>query len=568
MTTTVSPTRGVLGRWLESFDPMRGVWSLLTNVKFALLLIGATVVAGLIGTVIPQLPAPMRSNAAARSAWLELQRADYGSFTDPMYRLGLFDVFNSWWFIGLWAMILASVAVSTVSRLRPIARSVHRPQRVVADRYFNVAHHRADFDHAGGVPAVEATLRKRHYTVERVREVDGVQYLFAHRYLWSQYGTVVSHLALIMLMIGALLTRFVGFDNTLALAEGSPGAPVFEGAPSDQIFITMLDAHQGVDEDGNIVDFRSQLEVRQGDEVVTCTTTVNDPCTAFGHRLHQAAYFDDIARLRVLDPAGIVLYDDVVDFDTEVTVVPRISVAGPDGTMLFDAPLPQLATEAGDTSTRADDVAVGLLAFPRTAGGAPEDGLALPVAWRVVDGVLNVAVDSGELRPLTAGQPLTIQDFTVTFVGAETIPARLIRDMPGAADGLATVQMPVDSEGEPYLVLSGVDTDPVLAAAGQEATTSSGYVYRFGGRVEASGINIKRDPGDTFIWLAVGMAMLGLGMTFYVPRRRLWVKVDGDRTYLAGLAERSTRFGRELRMIGADLGAKDALLPADTAKEW
>ncbi len=568
MTTTVSPARGTLGRWLDSFDPLRGLWALLTNVKFALFLIGTSVVAMLIGTVIPQLPAPMRTNLAARSAWLELQRAEYGQWTDPMWRLGLFNVFQSWWFIALWTVILAAVAVSTVSRLRPIVRSVHRPQRVVADRYFTVARNRADFEQPGGVPAVEAILRQRHYTVEKVREVDGAQYLFAHRYLWSQYGTVVSHLALIMLMVGGLLTRFGGFDNTLALAEGSPGAPVFTGAPSNQMFITMVDAHRGLDDAGNVIDFHSILEVRRGDEVVTCKATVNDPCVAFGHRLHQAAYFDDIASLRVVGPSGAVLYDDIVDFDTEVTVVPRLAVTGPGGETLFDGPLPQVATETGDPSTRADDVAVGLLAFPRTLGGDPADGLALPVAWRVIDGVLNLAVDAGELRELKVDAPLVIQGFSLAFVGAQTIPALLVEDMPGAMDGRATVQMPVDSDGAPYLVLSGVDDNPVLLAPGQEVTTTSGYVYQFGGRVEASGINIKRDPGDTFIWLAVGMAMLGLGMTFYVPRRRLWIKVDGERTYLAGLAERSTRFGRELRMIGADLGAKDALLPADTAKEW
>ena len=110
----------------------------------------------------------------------------------------------------------------------PVVIDEHAPiwtedafQRVVADRYFTVAHHRADFSHEGGIPAVEAVLRKRHYTVEEVRVVDGATHLFAHRYLWSQYGTVISHLALIMLMVGALLTRFGGFDNTLALAENS-----------------------------------------------------------------------------------------------------------------------------------------------------------------------------------------------------------------------------------------------------------------------------------------------------------------------------------------------------------
>jgi hypothetical protein len=63
------------------------------------------------------------------------------------------------------------------------------------------------------------------------------------------------------------------------------------------------------------------------------------------------------------------------------------------------------------------------------------------------------------------------------------------------------------------------------------------------------------------------MAIVGLGVTFYVPRRRLWVKVTEGRTYLAGIAERTTRFSRELRLMGAELGARDALLPGDRDPE-
>lgn len=568
MATRVTPARGGAGGWLDSINPLRGIWSLLTNVKFALLLIGLAVAGGLVGTVFPQLPAPMRDNLAAKSAWYELQKTEYGAFTDPMWRLGFFDVFNSWWFVGLWAVILASVAVSTTSRLRPIARSVHRPQRVVADRYFDVAHHRADFTHAGGIEAVELALQKRHYTVERVREVDGATHLFAHRYLWSQYGTVVSHLALIMLMVGGLLTRFGGFDNTLALAEGLPAAPVFTGAPSNQIFIEMKDAIEGIDDSGNIVDYRSFLEVRQGDQVVECQSTVNDPCQAFGYRLHQAAYFEDIARLKVYGPAGTVLFNDIVDFDGETVAVPVLRVTAPNGDELFNAPLPQLGTGAGEPGTREDDVALGILAFPRALGGDPEDVLTLPVGWQIIDGQFVVAVNSGLLTQLAINEPLEVQGYNITWLRAVAIPALQVNDMPGATGDQVTLQMPVDANGDPYLVISGVDKDAIVAGPDELVSTTSGYAYEFGGRVEASGINIRRDPGDTFIWLAVGMAMIGLGMTFYIPRRRLWIKVDGDRTYLAGLAERSTRFGRELRMIGADLGAKDALIPADTAKEW
>jgi cytochrome c biogenesis protein len=98
---------------------------------------------------------------------------------------------------------------------------------------------------------------------------------------------------------------------------------------------------------------------------------------------------------------------------------------------------------------------------------------------------------------------------------------------------------------------------------GNAVTAQNGYSYRFDGQVEASGVSVKRDPGSTFIWVAVGMAMAGLAITFYVPRRRLWVKITEGRTLMAGVAERTTRFSRELRLMGAELGAKDALQPGD-----
>ena len=98
-------------------------------------------------------------------------------------------------------------------------------------------------------------------------------------------------------------------------------------------------------------------------------------------------------------------------------------------------------------------------------------------------------------------------------------------------------------------------------------TTSSGYGYSFEGRIDASGLNVKRDPGSAFIWVAVGMAIVGLSITFYVPRRRVWVKVTERRTSFAGIAEKSTRLGRELRRMGTELGSRDALRPEDAVEE-
>jgi cytochrome c biogenesis protein ResB len=130
--------------------------------------------------------------------------------------------------------------------------------------------------------------------------------------------------------------------------------------------------------------------------------------------------------------------------------------------------------------------------------------------------------------------------------------------MPGASTpgGSVVVQMPLDREGKPYLWVSGIDSDNVMLEQDAPTRTPAGFTFTFGGRVEASGVTVRRDPGGTFIWIAVAMAMVGLGITFYVPRRRLWVKVTPARTYLAGI-----------RRMGAELGARDALLPEDLERD-
>ena len=545
------------GGWV--FDPFRATWRLLINVKFALVLVGVATLASLVGVVVPQVPAEMRDNPAARSAWLELQRDDFGALTTPMDRLNLFDVFHSSWFVGLWLVIIVAVTVCTVSRFRPTWRSVHHPQQRVSRRYFETAKHRAAFAHPGGVNAVERTLRSRRYRVSRVHESDTATELFAERYAWSQYGTFLSHLALLILLAGGVLTGLAGFQRTVAIAEARPAAPLFDDPGPDQIFVQMLDAHRGEDAAGNVIDFHSDLLIRRGAEEVTCTATVNGPCSAFGHRFHQAAFFDDLAGLRIVGPDGRVLFDDVLDFENEVTAVPHLTITSLEtGDVVFDQALPQLGTVSG--------AALSELAIP----GAPETG-AFGFSWQPEDDrlVLTVAgsgIDAPGLRP---GERVENGAFAIDYQGSTTVPAIDVLDMPRGEDvGPVAVQMLENGRGEPYLVVTGVDSaGPLLVTAASQATSTSGYGYTFTGRVEASGIDVRRDPGDTFIWIAVVMALIGLGITFYVPRRRVWVRVTPERTFVAGVAERTTRFGRELRRLGIELGSRDAHLREDEDAE-
>ncbi len=542
---------------MPKFDPLRATWRLLTNVKFAVALVSLAVLASLLGVVLPQLPAEMRGNPPARSAWLELQRQDFGWLTGTLDGLDLFDVFHSPWFVGLWIVIVAAVTVCTISRFPPTWRSVQRPPMRVAERYFETARHRASFTHAGGVEAVEGLLRRRRYQVTRTREDEGATELFAERFPWTQYATFVSHMALLMLLVGGLLTSLAGFQRTLALAESRPAAPLFGDPGPGQIFVGMEDAHRGVDAAGNIVDFHSDLLLRRGDEVVRCTATVNDPCSAFGYRFHQAAFFDDLAYLTIWGPDGRVLFDDVLDFENESTATPALTVTDAGGAVVFDQALPQMASVPGSTLGYEGDLGLAELALGDTVYG---------VSWRAEGETLVALIDGEGLDPveLRPGEAVDTGRHRIAFRGIASVPAIPVLDMPrGQTVGVVNVQMPEGADGRPFLFITDIDAGNVVIAEGATVETSSGYRYRFGGRVDASGIDVRRDPGDTFIWVAVGLAMLGLGVTFYVPRRRLWVRVTEQRTQLAGVAARTTRFGRELRHMGAELGARDALLPED-----
>ena len=51
------------------------------------------------------------------------------------------------------------------------------------------------------------------------------------------------------------------------------------------------------------------------------------------------------------------------------------------------------------------------------------------------------------------------------------------------------------------------------------------------------------------------LIVLGLMITFWVPRRRLWARITATRTSLAGQAASHAHYTRELRRLAAEAGA-------------
>lgn len=555
--TTAKPRSSAGG-----FDPFKPVFRLLTSVRFALVQLGVVAVAALLGVFFPQVPDPVRLNPPAYDAWTEVQRETYGPATDLMRRVDLFEVFRSVWFNGLLILLLVSVGVCTVNRFTPIWRTIRRPLRRVNDRFFETAHARAVFATPLDAGAVESVLRRKRFKVETVAERDRTRYLFADRYSWAQLATFVTHLSLILFMAGGIVSKLVGFQTFIQIAEGGT-MPVFPVLHENQMQVLNLDSIEGKDADGNIIDYRTEAVVFQnGQEICRGDITVNGPLRCNGYTFHQATYTANGAALQIRDlTTGQVVFSEAPLLqDAPGAPRPRLVVRDAAGATVLD--------EYFTMAPISQEALAQVFAMPDTGRAYAVSGpldLTDPDRWRL--GVFHAprsgdAADGPVQLSLAVGERASAGGYSFEFADLAENPYEVIQGIPGM-ERAALLQIAEDAQGTVYLDLLNMgdraaETGRFQLEAGRSLVVGN-REYTFLGRREYTGVLVKRDPGSWFIWTATTLLMAGLLLTFYVPRRRLWVKVTPDQTYLAGLAERTAHLSEELADLGAEMQREGGL---------
>lgn len=559
------PTLAVVGQTLRGFNPLRATWWLFGNLRWGIALIAFLAAVSLLGVLLPQIPPAMRGDPLAEAAWVEIQRDSFGFLTDWMYRVGLFDIFHARWFAVALGLLVASSAVYVLGRFPAVWWTVTRPRKRVADSYFRTAPQRASF--LAGEKALAGALRRRWYAVETFAEGE-TTYLFADRFRWAEMGTILTHLSVPLFIVAAVVSRTSGFSADLFIGEGQ-SAPVFqEVARADQMQVQVIDAVGTFNERGQPLDYRSQLAIFQGGEMVKrCTATVNSPCSYGGYRFHQAAYFGFGAEVQVRDLAsGNVIYRETLAL-ADTMPGPHVIIRDAEGRVLLDQTL-VLTETLGGAYGRLVTLAGGRLVW---IGVRQEED-----DWRLL--VLEPSGRQGSLNlSLPRGGRAQGEGLSVHFVGLSPVPANFEADFPlppgvpagdsaavlvqmanavyGSGDASAGTAVAVPQGlGPPQLTIVGLAPQPLVLEPGQSAEIA-GYQYTFLGQRDFAGIEVKKDRSDLLIWVASGLLLTGLFLTFWVPRRRLWVKITPGRTYLASQGGHPSGFRREVAQLARTAGA-------------
>lgn len=193
------------------------IWNFFSSVRNGVILIVIALIASGIGTIFPQamyIPA----NAPNRDPSVYYEET-YGILGKIYYQLGFHELYSSWWYMILIALIGVSLVICSLDRFIPLYRAlkIQKPKRhysfLSRQRLFSET---PDFSPEDKKKVVENLKNMRYNIFEQDGQV------LAEKNRFSRWGPYVNHIGLIIILFAALLrmTPFMFIDDYVWVREG------------------------------------------------------------------------------------------------------------------------------------------------------------------------------------------------------------------------------------------------------------------------------------------------------------------------------------------------------------
>lgn len=512
-----APALGIVG-WL------RWGWRSLTSMRTALVLLLVLAIAAIPGSIFPQRTADPNGVVT----W-ERENPDLFPILDW---LQLFDVYSSVWFSAIYLLLFASLVGCIVPRIKHHAKALRAlPPRTPA-RLSRLSDHRADefevpgaadVEAEGAVALAEAQLKSSGYRVHRY-DGKGAYSVSAERGYARETGNLLFHVSLVGVLVSVGIGGGVAYTGQAVVIEGNT-------------FVNQLVDYNQINQgrfvsDSSLTPYAMQLNSFD-------VTYEPYGSTAAG----QAGDFR--ANVTVTDPDGT-MHDETIRVNHPLNTwgdrvyllgngyAPKITVRNADGVVVFSGEVPFLPQDNNLTSLGVVKVTdgmpeqLGLVGFFYPTASQLDTG-AFTSAYPDLDNpLLTLETYSGDLG-INDGTPrnvYTLDTDGMTKIGGRDTENETIELMPGT-----TAKLP---DGLGSVTFENVDPDAPRAPSTAQASDYKDSVSRF------VSLQMHKDPSATFVLIFAVLAVLGLLLALFIPRRRIWVKatVKGENVTLeyAGLA--------------------------------
>jgi cytochrome c biogenesis protein len=394
------------GLSISPIDLFDRVWHFFISMRTGLALILALAILTLIGTLLAQAPAGLQADKEAYAAWLDGVRPKYGGWTAALDALGFFSIFSSLLFRSLVVLLSTSIMACSINRAPKLWKQAVHPRVTMSPGFFDHASLRSHAELASApaqvAEALGESLKSHHFRTIVRRDGDAI-HVYADRFRWGPFGTVIAHLSIILIFVGALLGAG-GFRNSdFAVAVGS----VVDVGSSTDLSVGVTSFSDSYYEDGRPSDYASHLVVyRAGAQVAEQTIRVNDPLR-YGDVTFYQSFFGPAIDLQIKDVTGAVLFDRGVPLqwtsNDGTKAIGQLALAGRNLTVYVVG----AASGQVDTQIRAGQVQLEL--YDTDGNGVAKD-----------------------VTVISQGQPATIEGLDFTFVRERQFTGLIVARDPGA----------------------------------------------------------------------------------------------------------------------------------------
>lgn len=245
-------------------------------------------VTSIIGTVLQQ-------NASPEEYIREYGQSNYELFV----KLQFIDMYHSTWFVGILALFSVNLICCSIKHFPRVWKFVSDPALVPGEGTLNSSANKAEFSSKEDAKQLSSRLSEfleKSFTKPVLTEEDGKLYLFAQKGIYSRFGAYITHLSILIIMLGAIMGTIWGYKAYVNIVEGTSTTQVWprgSNTPLDLDFEVRCDDFTVTYYEGTQRprDYTSDLVVLEnGQEILKKTIEVNDPLTYKGITFYQSSY--------------------------------------------------------------------------------------------------------------------------------------------------------------------------------------------------------------------------------------------------------------------------------------